>query len=586
MKFRNIIISAFAAIVSVSCNFLEVEPQVICAETFYNTEDEVRYGLAGVYGVMSNEAFYGNYYSLMCSNVDDLSYYNRPTTTNYTQIYRHDASSTEIYSAWTEIYKGIRNANSFMEAVGDTEFDEEGRYYNEARFLRAYYHFILAQAWGDVPLKTKSSSSVDDVYCESTPQKDVLEWVVAEMEDCLPLAAATPAGAPSRINKNVIRGILARVYLFMAGESVTGTDRQACYRKAMDHADSVIVTSQHRLNPDYSAVFINMISGQYDTEFNESMWEVDFMGNRQSSETWSNGRIGDLIGLQSSGSSGYGSFACNYSYGQYDGSLKLWDLYWKEDLVDDQKELAKTITDKRQLWNMPPYNYAGVNINLTRKNADGENCVLKHTVPVSVAKAPYVYGGYIADAAGLGLSDEQVELFVNPTTASGIRNCGKWRREVQYEGVMDSKRLYTGVNFPILRYSDVLLMYAEASLESEGVPTQKAYDCVKEVRDRAGVRTKEFSTYDADSFRTLVRNERGRELCFEALRKYDLIRWGTFVKEMNDYYKWTGDSRWSSSAKAAYAKEIGDAVQAKHVLLPIPSVELGVNKLLNQNSLW
>ena len=65
------VVSGLCAALS-SCSFLEVEPQVICSDTFYNTEKEVQYGLAGVYGVMSNEALYGNYYSLMYSNVDDL----------------------------------------------------------------------------------------------------------------------------------------------------------------------------------------------------------------------------------------------------------------------------------------------------------------------------------------------------------------------------------------------------------------------------------------------------------------------------------------------------------------------------------
>ena len=172
------------------------------------------------------------------------------------------------------------------------------------------------------------------------------------------------------------------------------------------------------------------------------------------------------------------------------------------------------------------------------------------------------------------------------TVAQGGRNCGKWRREVQYEGVMDSKRLYTGINFPILRYSDILLMYAEASLEYTGAVSQNAYDCVKAVRDRAGIETRPMSDYNADTFRQLVRNERGRELCFEATRKYDLIRWGIFVDTMNSYYKYTTDPRWSSSSKASYAAEIGNAVQPKHIVLPIPNVELGVNGKLSQNTLW
>ena len=147
MKLKNLIPAIGLSVMLTSCGFLDVEPQVICSDTFYNTQEEALYSLAGVYGVMNNEAFYGNYYSLMCSNVDDLCYFNRSTTANYTNMYKHDASATEIYSAWTEIYKGIRNANAFMEAIPATTFDPDGKLYNEARFLRAYYHFILAQAW-------------------------------------------------------------------------------------------------------------------------------------------------------------------------------------------------------------------------------------------------------------------------------------------------------------------------------------------------------------------------------------------------------------------------------------------------------
>ena len=560
MKLKNIIAAIGLSAVVVSCGFLDVEPKVICSDTFYNTQEEALYSLAGVYGVMSNEAFYGNYYSLMCSNVDDLCYFNRSTTSNYTNMYKHDASATEVYQAWTEIYKGVRNANAFMEAIPSTEFDADSTLYNEARFLRAYYHFLLAQAWGDVPLRKEAVTTHEEIMAPVTPQYEVLSWVAEEMEACVTLAGQDISNAPSRINEYVVRGILARVYLFMAGATVEGGDKADFYQKAMAHTEEIIKSTKFQLNPDYTQVFINMVSDEYDREYNESMWEVDFLGHRASAESWSNGRIGDLLGLQSSGASGYSEFLCNFAYGQYDGSLKLWDLYWTEDRTEDEVQLD-VLTDKRHEWNMPPYNYAG-----------RTSTSLGISIPASTEKAPYIYDGKVA--------------FDVPTTAQAVRNCGKWRREVQYEGVMDSKRLYTGINFPILRYSDVLLMYAEASLESTGAVSQEAYNCVKAVRDRAGIKTKAMADYDVNSFRQFVRNERGRELCFEAIRKYDLIRWGIFVDAMKGYIKDAGDERWSKDVKASYAAEIGRAVQPKHIVLPVPSVELGVNTELVQNPLW
>ena len=292
-----------------SCSFLDVEPQVICSDTFYNTEKEVQYGLAGVYGVMSNEALYGNYYSLMYSNIDDLCYFNRDMGSNLLQFHRHTAGTSQVYDIWVELYQGIRNANAFMEAVVKTKFDEDGAYYNEARFLRAYYHFLLAQAWGDVPLRKAAVTTHDQVMIAVTPQYDVLSWVAAEMEDCIELASESLEDTPSRIAKTTVHGILARVYLFMAGESVKGGDKAALLASAKSHADAVIQSGMHQLNPDYSQIFKNMIMDEYDTQYRESMWEVDFLGDRSSAENWTNGRIGDVIGLQSTGSTGFDTWS-------------------------------------------------------------------------------------------------------------------------------------------------------------------------------------------------------------------------------------------------------------------------------------
>ena len=563
---KILIVSGLLAIFS-SCSFLDVEPKIIRTETFYKNEGEVRNGLAGVYSALNNEAFYGNYYSLMASNIDDLCYFNRDVNTNFLQYNIHTASTQQIYSMWTEIYRGVKNANTYLAAVKDSEFDKDGLYYNEARFLRAYYYFILAQAWGNVPLITEPYySTSENLKIASTPQFDVLKWVVQEMDECRELAVVELDNSPSRVTKSTMEGILARVYLFMAGATVDRGENSDELKveyltKARDFACLVIDSERHFLNPDYAQIFKNMITDTYDTEYRESMWEVDFLGDRSSAEKWSNGRIGDILGLQSSGSENYESFNCNYAYGQYNGSLKLWNLYWVEDRVDT------SVQDARQDWNLPPYNYAG-----NKNKAPYDSGLDAGESLASIHKTPYVYNGR--------------STTTDPKAAPAIRNCGKFRREVEYEGHKSSKVLYTTINFPILRYSDILLMYAEASNELDG-PTQAAYDCVVAVRERAGVATKEFTSYDQTSFRQLIRNERGRELCFEALRKYDLIRWGLYVEEMNNYRSWVIDDNWSkNTALAERAGTMGLNVKQRHIVLPVPSIELGVNSLLKQHPLW
>ena len=587
---RKIYTFAASLLAVSSCGFLDMDPTVMVGG--YTSEEEALYGLAGVYGVINNEAFYGNYYSLMLSNVDDLCYFNRTTVNNYSVWYQHDASSPEIYDAWTQIYRGIGNANTFMESMADSEFDPDHKLYNEARFLRAYYHFILAQAWGDVPLRTSATTSPSEVECPVTSQLQVLQWVVSEMDACLELADDDLANAPSRVVRTTMWGILARVYLFMAGESISGTDdamKHEYFGKAMEYAGKVISSGKHRLNQGtddhdgYSQIFINMISDKYDTEYHESMWEADFKGNRSSSDNWSNGRIGDLLGLQSQPDS-YDNVNCNFAYGQYSGSLRLWYLYWEEDRTDDETRLGEATNDetfswddgdyieeslpgwdRRQFWNMSPYNYQGGTLRSGNTTLD--------TWVAGIDRTPY--------------RESTVTTEHSPAIARATRDCGKFRRETEYEGIKGDRGTYTPINYPILRYADVLLMYAEAYNEYNGGPTEKVFeDCILPIRERAGIKTRPYSEYASqEAFRQLVRNERGRELVFESLRKYDLIRWGIFETSMARYLEDTSGSEWTGSTAQA-AATMAASVAHRHIVLPIPSIELGVNKALRQNPLW
>ena len=555
-----------------ACDFLDKEPNVICAETFYESDDEALYGLAGVYGVINSLQVYGADYSLYLSGTDDLAYYNRPTTNQFSTYYQHDASTAEVYDCWTWLYKGIKNANAFMDAMKESSLDEDGALYAEARFLRAFYHFLLAQAWGDVPLRDNSVTSYENTNIKATAQYDVLKWAISEMEACLDKLSDSAAGTPSRVNKAIAEGIIARVCLFTAGETVTG-DKTGLYAKAAQYAKAVIDDPTYSLNPSYSQVFINMISDKYDTQYHESMWEAEFIGDRSSADRYTNGTIGCMIGLQSTNVDDFENNKCNYAYGMYNGSLKLWDLYWQSDRTEDE-DMLDIVTDVRQEWNLPPYNYAGYTGSSAMYPYGGDPSMGKPKN--SKDKTPY----YMSINGFVSTNED-------PLVCAGNRNCGKWRRETEYEPVSSvAKAQFTQINFPILRYSDVLLMYAEADLENGGSVSEEAYAAVKAVRDRAGIKTRDISEYDASSFRQLIRNERGRELCFEALRKYDLIRWGIFTDAMKDYSRYAGDDRWSTITTTSYAINMSSFVKPQHVLMPIPAIELGVNTLLKQNELW
>src|SRR5690606_24907124 len=164
-----------------------------------------------------------------------------------------------------------------------------------------------------------------------------------------------------------------------------------------------------------------------------------------------------------------------------------------------------------------------------------------------------------------------------------VRDAAKWRRD--YETVLPRNVDFSPTNFPLLRYADVLLMYAEAENELNG-PSDDAHEKLNMVRRRANayeyVGANKIT--DKDDFRDTIIDERSRELCFEGLRKFDLIRWGKelFLGEMRlqqiDFENNAPTSPNMKEAHNAYGR-----VSERHLLFPIPASELSINKAMTQN---
>jgi len=98
-----------------------------------------------------------------------------------------------------------------------------------------------------------------------------------------------------------------------------------------------------------------------------------------------------------------------------------------------------------------------------------------------------------------------------------------------------------------------------------------------------GSSTVDLTAIGQDSLRNVIREERARELCFEGLRKFDLIRWGIFVPRMKEI---GADMAANLPSSLKYAVKAYDNVEPKHVWFPIPELELTLNKGMQQNPLW
>jgi len=96
------------------------------------------------------------------------------------------------------------------------------------------------------------------------------------------------------------------------------------------------------------------------------------------------------------------------------------------------------------------------------------------------------------------------------------------------------------VNFPLLRYADVLLMHAEAESEVSGGPTPAAVEKLNRIRRRAGL--EDVSPTTLAEFRLALEGERRREFAFEGRYWFDLRRTNRGVTVMNDWFQATGQT--------------------------------------------
>src|SRR5690606_37766791 len=109
--------------------------------------------------------------------------------------------------------EGIERANFFLSKVPDTQMDEEEKTaaIGEAKFLRAYYYFILVTNWGYVPLKTTPTTSVTEVDIERTAQREVYDFITREMEEADGMVRdIVEYGHAGRVTRSAVRGVLAR----------------------------------------------------------------------------------------------------------------------------------------------------------------------------------------------------------------------------------------------------------------------------------------------------------------------------------------------------------------------------------------
>jgi len=153
-------------------------------------------------------------------------------------------------------------------------------------------------------------------------------------------------------------------------------------------------------------------------------------------------------------------------------------------------------------------------------------------------------------------------------TNDGFYYAFKWRHDPNPDTRGYATEWQSPFNFPLTRFADVLLIYAEAQVRAEGSPNADAYMAINRVRNRANLEN--LSGLSSADFLQAVLDERKWELAYEGHRWADLVRYGKLIEAVQE---------------ASLGNPIAAGnIKPYHVLFPIPAREIQVSSgALEQN---
>ncbi len=499
MKIKNILLTGVAALALTSCNdYLEVDAPSAYTEDFvFSQKTEVNRALNGVYAQALVNNLYGDAYFTrftLNSDVDIAISSNNSHTHNTYSRFDCDDQGSHIYSFWTAAYNLIEYANKFIVSAEasplyNTEDKEYMQWIGEAKCLRAMAYHDLVVMFGDVPFSFEPASTKGTDYVIPVADRETIQKAVIEdLEKIAPYMSSTNGTTVERCSKEFAQALIARIALTAGGYSLRPNKSDAknygtmerpdnyldYYKIALQYTDSVIKAGTHKLSQSYQQVFVNECNYQVIND-DDPIFEIPFAKE-------STGNIGYIQGPTYSAYEGktVGPWGASNGGGRVNAFYRF--MFREGDL---RREFVNG------LWYYSYYT-----------NSSG-----------ALADSVYIRNDYSVH------NNKWSKLWTAEGSALGNITTGA-----------------TGINYPYMRYADVLLMYAEAANEINNGPTSEAMECLKTVHNRAfNVEDTEFfseASASKSAFQKAVLNERKWEFAGENSRWRDLVRTNTYGEEL------------------------------------------------------
>ncbi|SEL74006.1 Starch-binding associating with outer membrane [Parapedobacter koreensis] len=533
-----------------SCEkFLAEEPETqYTADNFFVDKVTLDAGLVGMYS--SAKDLFGVYTNtplFMTELGTDEAMFKGSTGVRFNfDRYTFSINEGAVGEYWFRHYEIAARANVLIDAAQKVEAITEAQrneVLGEARFIRAFVYFRLVQAFGELPIVAEPITGEFDYGLPRRPISEVYDFILEDLRFATGEGILTTAKTNNgHANHWAAKTLLGKVYLTMAsakeaakvpGYAGIPQPSDELYTLAWETLKDVKDNSGAELLPVYGDVF--KIENKNVNK--ESIFELQFSAVVPYGTQWTK-EYGMIASGTINGNPAYHTNAmigqCNLVY------VPKFYTYYKPSL--DAPDY-----DVRRLWNLTDSMVNVIN-----------------NVPDSLT---YIWGTAYSP-------DNYNQVVMGRCGVTKYRWGDSWRETSDY--------LYSNApnNVIVLRFADVLLMFAEADYKKNGVISDEGLEAINQVRQRArglganGLpipesETPGFLNYTAsDIDMEEIMMERARELCFEFQRWFDLARTGMF-----EYFL-------EKTRSASFTTIVNTSTNfdpAKHYLFPIPQSQIDLS---------
>lgn len=561
MKKIYITLGLAAGLLLSSCeDFLTVYPQnQVTEETFFKTDSDFEAAANGMYAVMTG------YPSEFFPMIDGITPFAGESPIKRCGVFNPYNGQRPMVSTsldftrqlWQNMYKGIACANNILthtEKPANVSQDVFDRTLGEAYFIRGYAYFTLTTLFGDVPLFTVPQVKYDQVLKARTPKTDVIKQIIDDFTDAKKLLPSVKEyrGTDNlgRASKGAAQAFLGKVYVY-----------EKRWADAVAEFSALVDTKEpdYDLEPNYYDQF--WPDGENGIE---SIYEIQYDPARPNViKNYAMNRFMDFINPPAEAN-------MNFSGGF--GYLEPTEYYCDLFETTNGHKVTSTYIDRTEGNPGPVFNY-GYTSDDPQFNA---------SKPYEIRDPRLKYTVWYEDSPVIDEFEQrtgQTNVSFKSRYSITSNHC-----VVKYiVGKLGGKGGYSPMNMVVMRYADVLLLYAEACIHADNLP--KAVSLIDRVRNRVGMPSVEQTetiqkidiTGSKEALMKYLQQERFRELGFEwGHMMLDMARWDTLVDELKSYWV-QGRDGWPTFSEMSlkFTKEC--------YLFPIPEQEMTSNPLLEQN---